>query len=232
MRPPAARASSARRSMLLQDFASPVRVRDDQTRCVSVVALGLRNEGSLGVGRKTGRGIARPSRHRAPRRAHQASDRPVCILHFHVPATKRARLVRALALRRSERYLSAVTLLHRRKPPCGAQCPTECLSGAFIEEPPSRSQDSKIAVRNHANASAIFCIPHVLFQQRPTSSICYRKIAEIIFFCEAERSELASNTHRNRRLPPLCVGRCPDLAQPIKILRSQVRIDGYCLHPE
>src|SRR5207244_1667667 len=71
--------------------------------------------------------------------------------------------------------------------------------------------------------SAIFRIPHVLFQQRLTSSIRDRETAGLICCYEAELPELACNARWNRRWRVLGVGRRPDLAQPIKVLRREVR---------
>jgi len=77
--------------------------------------------------------------------------------------------------------------------------------------------------------SAIFGVPHVLFQQRSASSICNCKTAETIRRHEAERAKLTRDFHWNWWRIPFRISSCPHLAQPVEILWRQVRIRGS--HP-
>jgi hypothetical protein len=72
--------------------------------------------------------------------------------------------------------------------------------------------------------SAVFRVLHVLFQQRSASSICNSKTAETVWRYEAERAKLTRDFHWHWRRIPFRIRSGPNLAQPVKILRRQVRM--------
>jgi hypothetical protein len=74
--------------------------------------------------------------------------------------------------------------------------------------------------------SAVFRVPHVLFQQRSAPSICNCKTAETVWRYEAELAKLTRNFHWHWRRIPLRIRSGPELAQPVEILRCQVRMRG------
>ena len=74
------------------------------------------------------------------------------------------------------------------------------------------------------DVSAVFGVPHVLFQQHAASSICNCSTAASIRCYEPERAKLVSNVLWKRRRIPFRFGSCPDPAQPVEIVRRKVLI--------
>jgi hypothetical protein len=77
--------------------------------------------------------------------------------------------------------------------------------------------------------SAVFRVPHVLFQQRCAPSICNCKTAETVWRYEAEQAKLTRDFRWHWRRIPFRIRSGPGLAQPVEILRSQVWMRG-CPH--
>src|SRR5882762_9099516 len=71
---------------------------------------------------------------------------------------------------------------------------------------------------------AIFRVAHVLFQQRVAAFRCNCEVARTIRFCETECTELGRDISRNRWRIAFRVRGALQLPQPVKIVRSQVRV--------
>src|SRR5438094_9838222 len=74
--------------------------------------------------------------------------------------------------------------------------------------------------------SALFGVPHVLFQQYSASSICDYKVAEIIRRHAAEPAKLICRLHRNGWRIPFRVCSCLQPAQPVEVFCIQAWIHG------
>ena len=79
--------------------------------------------------------------------------------------------------------------------------------------------------------SAVFGVPHVLFQQRSASLVCYCKTAAAIRSYEAERTQLTGDFLWNRWRIPFRIGSCLNLAQPVEILWYWRRLARYGFLP-
>src|SRR2546421_11537922 len=98
-------------------------------------------------------------------------------------------------------------------------------------EPTAHECDLPGVHRVKVSDSAVFRVPHVLFQQRSAPSICNCKTAETVWRYEAERVKLTRDTHWHWRWIPFRIRSGPDLAQPVEILRRQLRMHGSAHFP-
>src|SRR5216110_2252001 len=109
---------------------------------------------------------------------------------------------------------------------------TRACSCSTVAQPPSHngrarnsngaSLDMKVAPR-----LAILGVAHVLVQQRITALRGDGNGARGTRPGEAEGAKLGGDIHRNGRRVALRVRGVPQLAQPVEILRRQVRIHAY-----
>src|SRR6267378_8382155 len=88
---------------------------------------------------------------------------------------------------------------------------------------------SKATVRrafmsNETGELAVFGVAHVLLQQRVTAFGCNCEGAGPIRLCETECTELGGNISRNWRRIAFRVCGALQFPQPVKIVRSQVRV--------
>src|SRR5437879_10675212 len=88
---------------------------------------------------------------------------------------------------------------------------------------------SKAAVRrafmsNETGELAVFGVAHVLLQQRVTAFGCNCEGAGPIRLCEPEWTELGGNINRKRRRIAFRVCGALQFPQPVKIVRSQIRV--------
>jgi len=74
--------------------------------------------------------------------------------------------------------------------------------------------------------SAVFRVPHILFQQRSASTICNYKTAETVWRHEAEHAKLTRDFHWHWRRIPFRIRSGPNPAQPVEIPRRQIRMRG------
>src|SRR5205085_302704 len=89
----------------------------------------------------------------------------------------------------------------------------ECLADIAME-PTAHVCDLPGVHRVKVSDSAVFRVPHVLFQQRSAPSICNCKTAETVWRYEAERAELTRDFHWHWRRIPFRIRSGPGLAQP------------------
>jgi len=95
-----------------------------------------------------------------------------------------------------------------------------------MEPPPAPECDLSGIHRAKVSDSAVFRVPHVLFQQRSAPSIRNCKTAETVWRYEAERAKLTRDFHWHRRRIPFRIRSGPGLAKPVEILRCQVPMRG------
>src|SRR5258706_11870878 len=77
-----------------------------------------------------------------------------------------------------------------------------------------------------ARDSAVFGVPHVLFEQGAASSLCNCETAATLRRQETERAKPAGDFRRNRGRLALRIGGRLHRAQPVEILRRKARIGG------
>src|ERR1041385_4670979 len=93
-----------------------------------------------------------------------------------------------------------------------------------------RSFSISLLLAISADVLAIFGVAHVLFQQRVTAFGCNREFARTIRLCETECTQLGCDIGRNRWRIPFRVCGALQLPQPVKIVRSQVRVHALGGH--
>src|SRR3989449_4674082 len=109
---------------------------------------------------------------------------------------------------------------------------TRACSCSTVAQPPSHngraSNSNRASVdMNVAPRLAILGVAHVLVQQRITAFRGDGEGARTLRLCEAEATKLGGDIHWNGRRVALRVCGVPELAQPVEILRRQVRIHAY-----